>query len=99
MSTERQQGIEKLPSKSLPNMQITMALAEANSFRCAKADRDYLKLFTERLSRENPERVLRALRALGERKRADGESALLDLGTILAEINSKPRIGPRDDNA
>lgn len=41
---------------------------------------------SERLSKENREYVLQALTNLGERVRGEGESALLDLGTILQEI-------------
>ena len=89
---EKSKEIEKPRGKSLPNLSITLALAEANSFRCAKADAGYLKLFTERLSKENPELVIGALTRLGERQRGEGESALLDLGTILTEMRSKPRI-------
>jgi hypothetical protein len=40
----------------------------------------------ERLSRENRDYLFQALTALGERKREQGETALLDLGTILEEI-------------
>lgn len=40
----------------------------------------------ERLSKENREYLFQALTALGERKREQGETALLDLGSILEEI-------------
>jgi hypothetical protein len=39
-----------------------------------------------RLSKENPEYVIQALTILGERKRGEGETALLDLASILEEI-------------
>lgn len=39
-----------------------------------------------RLSRETPKYVLQALTILGEQARANGETALLSLGTILQEI-------------
>jgi hypothetical protein len=41
----------------------------------------------QRLLTENPEYVMQALTNLGERKREDGETALLDLGSILQEIH------------
>ena len=39
-----------------------------------------------RLSRENAEHVFAALTTLGECKRDQGETSMLDLGTILDEI-------------
>jgi hypothetical protein len=40
----------------------------------------------QRLSKENREYLFQALTNLGERKREQGETALLDLGSILEEI-------------
>lgn len=97
MGTEQSQTIARLSQNTSPNLRITMALLEANSFRCANADKNYLKLFTERLSRENTERVLGSLKRLGERKRRNGDTALLDLGTILEEMLSKPNLYKSED--
>ena len=51
-----------------------------------EASPDYLKLMARRLLKENHEYVSQALLSLSERKREEGETALLDLATILEEI-------------
>lgn len=66
---------------------IVMAkLAETISYRGAEGSPKYLELMAERLSKENREYLFQALTKLGERKREQGETALLDLGTILEEM-------------
>lgn len=46
----------------------------------------YLELMSTRLANENPKHLFRALKVLAERPRRKGETALLDLGSILSEI-------------
>lgn len=65
---------------------IAMALTEANCFRGAEVTEKYLRLFTARLERENPNYLFQALTNLGERVRGEGENSLLNLATILEEI-------------
>lgn len=65
---------------------ILAKLTETMSFRGAAATEKYFTLMTQRLSKENFEITMQALTALGERKREQGETALLDLGSILEEI-------------
>jgi hypothetical protein len=73
-------------------LKIMDALTEVHCYRGAQMNEMYLNLMSARLAQEDLARVFRALKDLGERPRKDGESALLDLGTILGEMNSKPRI-------
>jgi len=63
-----------------------MALTQANCFRGAEPTEQYLRLFTARLKQENPEYVFKALDILGEQERAEGETLLLSLPTILRVI-------------
>lgn len=76
---------------------IKVALTETHCFRGAQMNLQYLDLMSRRLAIEDIDRVLSALTALGERQRKDGETALLDLGTILAEMHSKPQILTRPE--
>lgn len=46
----------------------------------------YLELMSARLSSENPKHLFKALAMLAEKPRRKGETALLDLGSILSEI-------------
>lgn len=64
-----------------------MALTQANCFRGAEPTKTYLQLFSARLEQENQEYLFKALNVLGERKRGEGESMLLDLASILDEIH------------
>jgi hypothetical protein len=75
----------KQPSQALV-AQIMVKITETACFRAAQTSPDYLKFMSVRLSKENPEYVMQALTSLGERKRGEGETALLDLATILEEI-------------
>ncbi len=63
-----------------------LALTESNCFRGAEPTEQYLRLFTSRLEKENPEYLFPALANLGERARGEGETSLLNLATILGEI-------------
>jgi hypothetical protein len=63
-----------------------LALTESNCFRGAEPTEQYLRLFTARLGKENPEYLFKALENLGERKREEGENSLLNLAAILGEI-------------
>lgn len=64
-----------------------LALTEANCFRGAEVTEQYLRLFTSRLEKENVDYLFPALANLGERVRGEGETTLLNLATILGEIN------------
>lgn len=58
-------------------------LAEA---RQAAVNEATLTLYSARLAQEDFQLVERAFAVLGERERADGETAFPMLGTILAEV-------------
>jgi len=89
---ERSNQISKSSQPAGRVLKIMDALTEVHCYRGAQMNEMYLNLMSARLAQEDLARVFRALKDLGERPRKDGESALLDLGTILGEMNSKPRI-------
>ncbi len=65
---------------------ISAALTEAAIMRDAEASGAYLRVMATRLSTESVDIVLRAIRAVGEAERRQGEPGLPSLGRILAEI-------------
>jgi hypothetical protein len=62
------------------------------NLRAAKLTVEILQSYSVRLARENVEDVVAALGIIAERPRKEGETALPDIGTILAEVKAQGRI-------
>lgn len=73
-------------SSNESSTKIRMALAQMATFRQATLDASTLKLYSARLARERFEDVIAALEKLQEMPRAEGETALPDIATILAMV-------------
>ena len=81
---QRNKSSETMDTKII--LSIMAKLAETISLRAGQASPAYLRLMSERLSKENYDYVIHALKILEERERGEGETTLLDLATILKEI-------------
>lgn len=75
---------------------ILKALMVMAVYRQAEATETYLDAFSTRLSREYLPGVLSSLEKLGELPRAEGETAMPSLGTILQ--NCPPRVNDFEDD-
>lgn len=70
---------------------LMLALTQLAIFRGAKMDKTLLTLYSKRLAQENPDDVCVALKKLEEVPRKEGETALPDIGTILAAVELERR--------
>lgn len=69
-----------------------MALTQMAIFRRATLDKDTLSLYSKRLEQENVEDVVRALEKIQETPRKECESALPDIGSILASVKTETAV-------
>ena len=75
-----------LSQEQIIQLKIIEKLTETMCFRAAEGSKNYFRIMSARLSREKFEYVMQALTTLGERERGEGETALIDLASILREI-------------
>ena len=68
--------------------QVTAAFVNCAVLRGAAPSKDALKLYTERLAQEPIEDVLLALEKLGEMPKKEFESAVPEIGAILALVHT-----------
>lgn len=66
---------------------IAQALTEAATLRGGQLDKEAKRLYLEKLSEEPVQDVLMALEKLGELKRQEFESAIPDVGSLLALVS------------
>ena len=83
---ERKQSEMLLSQEQIIQVKIIEKLTETMCFRAAEGSKNYFRIMSARLSREKFEYVMQALTTLGERERGEGETALIDLASILREI-------------
>ena len=83
---EPKQRETSLSQEQIIQLKIIEKLTETMCFRAAEGSKNYFRIMSARLSRENFEYVMQALTNLGERERGEGETLLLDLASILREI-------------
>lgn len=87
MEARKVTTISAYSSDASPTMpQLKMALAQMATFRQAVIDTSTLKLYSARLANERFEDVIAALEHIQEQPRAEGETALPEIGTILALV-------------
>lgn len=87
MEAQKVTTISPYCSNASPKMpQLKMALAQMATFRQAVLDASTLKLYSARLASERFDDVIAALEHLQEQPRQEGETALPEIGAILALV-------------
>jgi hypothetical protein len=82
--------ISESSANALPT--LMQALTQLAILRGARMDKTMLAHYAKRLAQENTNDVCRALSAMEEKPRQAGESALPEIGVILAAVETEKRI-------